>query len=151
MAYKQVPHMLDIGDGEMEQVPWIDDKDWYTFDHIPIWYEPAGNHSWGPKDSGCRNLKTGGKDKDCFTVVLTISKLGKKLIPFIVFKGLSLLWNYRCHTKPHLTNILYLLSRTFIAVPAPAGKKIGNVKSVTAEIKAAPSSKQMLYNRCQDG
>ena len=28
VEYNQVPHMLDMGDGEMEQVPGIDDEDW---------------------------------------------------------------------------------------------------------------------------
>ena len=69
--------MLDMGNREMEQVTGIDDEDWYNFDHIPIWYEPVGNRSWGTKDIGRRNLNTGGKDKDRFTIVLTISKLGK--------------------------------------------------------------------------
>ena len=83
--------MLDIGDGEMYQSPGIYDKDWCNFDHITIWYKLVGNNSWGPKDSGRRNLNTRGKDKDIFTVVLKISKLGKNMIPFIIFKGLSLL------------------------------------------------------------
>ena len=81
--------MLDMGNREMEQVTGIDDEDWYNFDHIPIWYEPVGNHSWVTKDSGCRNVKTGGTDKDCFTVVLTISKSGGNIITFIIFKGFS--------------------------------------------------------------
>ena len=89
VAYEQVLHMIDMGDGEMEQVPVIDDKYWYNFDYVPVWYEPVGNHSWGPKDSSLINVKTEGKEKDCFTVVLIISKSGENLIPFIIFKGLS--------------------------------------------------------------
>ena len=75
----------------MEQVPGFDEKYSYNFDHVPVWYKPIGDHFWGPKESGCRNVKNGGKEKDCFTVVLTISKSGKKLIPFIICKDLSLL------------------------------------------------------------
>ena len=77
VAYEQVPHMQDMRDGKMEQVPLIDDKDWYNFYHIPIWYKPVGNHPWGPKYSGRINVNTGGKDKDCFNVVLTKSESGK--------------------------------------------------------------------------
>ena len=54
VAYEQVPHMLDMGDEEMEQVPGIDDKYWYNFDHIPIWYEPVRNHSWGRLEGNIR-------------------------------------------------------------------------------------------------
>ena len=64
--------MLDMGDGYMEQVPGIDGKDLYNFVHILVWYEPVGYHYWGLEDSGRRNVKTRGKDKDRFTVVLTI-------------------------------------------------------------------------------
>ena len=98
--------MLDMGDGEMKQVPVIDEKDWYNFDHVPFWYETVGNNYWGTKYSGRKNLKTGGKEKDRFTVVLTISKWGKNLIAFIIFKCLSLLRDYRCRTTPQLTTIL---------------------------------------------
>ena len=56
----------------MEQVPGIDGKDLYNFVHILVWYEPVGYHYWGLEDSGRRNVKTRGKDKYRFTVVLTI-------------------------------------------------------------------------------
>ena len=76
--------MLDMEDVKMEQVQVIDDKDWCNFDHIPIWYEPVGSYYWDPKYSGSRNVKNGGKDNIFLTVVLTISKLGEKLITFII-------------------------------------------------------------------
>ena len=88
VVYKQVPHKIDMGYGEMEQVPGIDKKYWYNFDRIPIWQKPVGNHSWGPKESDRINVKTGGKDKDRFTVVLTLLNRGKT---FTIFKDLSLL------------------------------------------------------------
>ena len=55
-------------------------------------YEHVGNYSWGPKDSGRRNARTGGREKLWITVVLAISKCGKKLIPFIIFKGMTFLF-----------------------------------------------------------
>ena len=47
-----------------ELVSGVDDADTYKFDQIPIWHESVGNYSCGPKDSDCRNAKTGGKEKD---------------------------------------------------------------------------------------
>ena len=37
-------------------------------------------------------MRTGGKEKFRITVVLTISKCEKKLIPFIIFKGMTFLF-----------------------------------------------------------
>jgi len=91
LAYLQVPHYeshtFTDGDFMQEFVPGIEDGDVWNFDHVPIWRECVGNYSWGPKDSDRRNARTGGKEKDRNTVVLGMSKTGKKLIPFIIFKG----------------------------------------------------------------
>ena len=62
--------------------------DMWNFDHVPTWYETIGNYSWGPKDNGRRNIKTGGKEKSRYTTVLCIAKSGKKARPFITFKGI---------------------------------------------------------------
>ena len=91
VARQQFPHTMNIGTEENPQmvaVPGIEDDHWINFDHVPVWIEGVGNHSWGPRDSGRRNVKTGGKEKNRFTVVLTITKNGKKGIPFIIFKGM---------------------------------------------------------------
>ena len=56
-------------------------------DHVPLWWESVGNYSWGLKTSGRQNVKTGEKEKNCFTVQLSTLKNGKKLPPFIIFKG----------------------------------------------------------------
>ena len=91
VARQQFPHTMNIGTEENPQmvaVPGLDDDHWINFDHVPVWIEGVGNHSWGPRDSGRRNVKTGGKEKNRFTVVLTITKNGKKGIPFIISKGM---------------------------------------------------------------
>ena len=95
IATDQFMHQINIGVGDDEEllmVPCVEDSDSYNFDHVPVWYEPEVNNSWGPKYSGLRNMRTGVKEKFRITVVLTISKCGKKLIPFIIFKGMALLF-----------------------------------------------------------
>ena len=85
VARYQQPHE-DVATGEMMAA--IDDDVMWNFDHVPTWYETIGNYSWGPKDSGRRNIKTGGKEKSRYTTVLCIAKSGKKARPFITFKGI---------------------------------------------------------------
>lgn len=65
----------------------VTDEYFFNTDHVPVWYESVGNYTWGRKDSGRRTAKTGGKEKDRFTTQLGVGKGGKKLIPFIIFKG----------------------------------------------------------------
>ena len=73
--------------GVSKKVEGVKDKYWFNTDHVTIWYKSVGNYTWGLKGSGCQNVKTGGKEKDRFTAHLGIAKSGKKLIPFLVFKG----------------------------------------------------------------
>lgn len=87
IAAAQLPQTIELKSGECANVPGIDDEDFYNFDHVPVWQEPVASTSWGEKDSGRRNVKTAGKEKNRYTVVLTISKSGKKLPPLIIFKG----------------------------------------------------------------
>ncbi len=68
-------------------VEGVKDKHCVNTDHVPFWIESVGNTSWGKKDSGRRTVKTAGKEKDCFTVQLSITKDSGKLPPFIIFKG----------------------------------------------------------------
>lgn len=89
------------------RVVGVQDAYYINTDQVPVWIESVGNYSWGKKDSGRRTVKTGGKEKDRFTVQLSIGKDGKKLIPFVIWK----------------------------ATPVPSGKKCGNRASVTYEIK----------------
>ena len=63
------------------------DKYWFNTDHVLICYAFIGNYTWRLKDSGRQNVKTGGKEKYRFTSQLGIANIGKKLIPFLVFKG----------------------------------------------------------------
>ena len=91
IAAEQFPHTINIGDEEtphMMAVPGIDDDNFVNFDHVPVWEDMVGNTSWGKKDSGRRSVKTGGREKNRFTVVLSITKSGKKGIPFIIYKGM---------------------------------------------------------------
>ena len=87
IAASQFPQRITLSSGEMVWVPAIKDIHYVNFDHVPVWNEAVGNFSWGRKSSGRRNVKTGGQEKNCVTVVLTVSKSGKKGIPFIIFKG----------------------------------------------------------------
>jgi hypothetical protein len=60
--------------------PGADDDHVLNTDHVPIWWECHSMHQWGnKKNHACRNVKTGGKDKDRFTCQLTISKSGRKV------------------------------------------------------------------------
>ena len=60
-------------------------------DHVPVWYKSVGNYSWGKKVSGRQHIRTGGKEKDRFTVQLSIIKAGRKVTPFLIFRGEYLL------------------------------------------------------------
>lgn len=65
----------------------VTDEYYFNTDHVPVWVESVGNYTWGRKSSGRRSVKTGGKEKDRYTVQLGVGKGGKKLDPFVVFKG----------------------------------------------------------------
>ena len=43
----------------MVMVPGIEDDNGEKFDHVPVWYEPVGNHLWGKKGRR-RNIATIG-------------------------------------------------------------------------------------------
>ena len=49
--------------------------------------EPVGIASQEKSDDGRRAVATGGKEKNCFTVQLPITRSGKKLKPYIIWKG----------------------------------------------------------------
>lgn len=74
------------GDGSM-RIEGVSDRFLINTDHVPFNHETVGNYTWGQKDSGRRNAKTGGKEKDRFTVQLSIGKGGLKLPIFIIWKG----------------------------------------------------------------
>ena len=87
--------------------PGVSDANMGNSDHLPVWVEGFGNHTWGDKSGEKRrSARTGGKEKERFTVQLTCYKNGDKGRPFIIFK----------------------------AARAPKGKEYGNKKSVTYEI-----------------
>ena len=70
-----------------KKVEGVKDKYWFNTDHVPIWYKYVGNYTCGLQYRGHRNVINGGTEKDRFTAQLGIAKSGKKLIPFLVFKG----------------------------------------------------------------
>ena len=82
-AYQQPAQHPSTG----EPLPAIEDEHMYNTDHVPTYYEPHGNYTWGKSGSGRRSVKTGGKEKDRFTTQLTISKRGDKLRPYVILKG----------------------------------------------------------------
>ena len=56
----------------------------------------AGMYSWTKQGAGGRNKRnfrrkigTGGGEKNCFAVQLTVAKDGTKLKPYVIFKGAS--------------------------------------------------------------
>ena len=65
----------------------VRDANFCNTNHVPVWYESIGKYSWGEGNSDLRTVKTGGKEKDRFTVQFCMTKNGDKLIPFIIFKG----------------------------------------------------------------
>ena len=75
-------------------IPAIPDMRWANSDHVPIYCEPAGNHTWGVRNTSGRQVGTGGAEKERFTCQLTVSKNGHKLPPFMIFKGASIQKKY---------------------------------------------------------
>ena len=75
-------------------VPAVPDSKLVNTDHILFYRGMASSCSWiakgadGGKKRGLRGqVVTGGGEKDRFTVQLTITKDGKNLRPFIIFKA----------------------------------------------------------------
>ena len=68
-------------------VPAVPDDRLCNTDHIPMYKEDVGKYSWSEKNSGGSQIRTGGAEKERFTVQPTITKSGKKLKLFIIFKG----------------------------------------------------------------
>ena len=66
-------------------VPAVPDDRFCNTDHIPMYKEDVGKYSWSEKNSGGRQIRTGGAEKERFTVQPTITKSGKKLKLFIIF------------------------------------------------------------------
>ena len=84
MRAKQQPEMRTDG---TTIINGVRDANFCNTDLVPVWYESVGNYTWGKKSSGRQRVRTGGKEKNRFTTQLSIGKDGKKLIPFLIFKG----------------------------------------------------------------
>ena len=98
---KQQPQMR--ADGTV-RIAGVTDAHFCNTDHVPVWYESVGNYSWGKKSGGRRHVRTGGKEKDRFTAQLSICKDGRKLIPFLIYKGeYWLFWFYIAFLTLYLT------------------------------------------------
>ena len=72
------------------------DKYFVNTDHLPFYRDMSGMYSWTKQGAGGRNkrdfrgqIRTGGGEKDRFTVQLTVSKDETKLKPYLIFKGAS--------------------------------------------------------------
>ena len=75
-------------------VPPTLDHYFVNTDHIPFYRDMVGMYSWTKQGAGGKNKRefrgqvgTGGGDKDRFTVQLSVTKSGKKLKPYLIFKG----------------------------------------------------------------
>ena len=60
-------------------IPAVPDERLCNTDHIPMYKEDVGKYSWSEKNSGGRQIRTGGAEKERFTVQPTITKSGRKL------------------------------------------------------------------------
>ena len=87
-------------------------------------HETVGNYSWGKKDSGRRNVKTGGREKDRFTCQLSIAKDGTKLPPFIIWKGKFIYLSSTQMSWCALSNISVLLYSETKPRPSPLVKRV---------------------------
>lgn len=67
----------------------VKEEKWVNTDHLPVYREPVDDYTWGIRNSGRRQIGTGGKEKERFTVQLSIrfKRTNNKLKPFIIFKG----------------------------------------------------------------
>eukprot|EP00957_Ditylum_brightwellii_P124029 9454022-Ditylum_brightwellii.AAC.1 len=68
-------------------VPPIPDIHWFNSDHIPMDRDDTSIYSWGVKNSGRRQIATGGAEKDRFILQLAYAKDGTKLPLYLIFKG----------------------------------------------------------------
>ena len=72
----QMPHQRMDG----SFCPGADDDHVINSDQVPVWIESHSSTQWGDRENHKRrNVKTGGKEKDRFTVQLSVSKSGKKV------------------------------------------------------------------------
>ena len=69
------------------KIPGIVDQRWVNSDHVPFTIECVGDFSWGERNTGGAQVGTGGYEKQRFTVQLSITKDGRKLPVFFIFKG----------------------------------------------------------------
>jgi hypothetical protein len=72
-------------------------------DETPLAGDMVTSRSYAKKGTKQVAAKTGGRDRDNTTVVLTCTKSGRMLKPMGIFKGMGLLncFNANCrHTKP---------------------------------------------------
>ena len=70
------------------------DKYFVNTDHLPFYHDMSGIYLWSKQGAGSSNKKnlrgqigTGGREKNHFTVQLTVAKDGTKLKLYLIFKG----------------------------------------------------------------
>ena len=91
-------------------MPAVLDKHMLNTDHAPFYRDMAEIHSCTKKGAGGKNKRyflsrvgTGSGEKYLFTVQLSMSKYGKKLMPFMMFKG-ALFEGNREHRRRTVAN-----------------------------------------------
>ena len=84
MGRRQVPKVVNG-----TTIPAIGDDSFVNSDHIPFYHDLPGNYSWIDSGAGDKQVVTGDAEKERYTVQLTCLKSGRKLPPFIIFKGAS--------------------------------------------------------------
>ena len=81
---KPQPQMRADGTGRIARVK---DAHLCNANHVPVWYESVGHYSGGRKCGGRRHVGTSGKEKERFAAQLSVTKEGRKSVPFLLYKG----------------------------------------------------------------
>ena len=68
-------------------IPRVKDDNMCNTNHVPVYINMSVEYSWGERNTGGRQVATGGKEKSRITVQLSICKSGRKLRPTIIYKG----------------------------------------------------------------
>ena len=68
-------------------IPAVHDDNFCNSDHIPFYIDLVSDYTWDENNSRGRKIGTGKKEKTRFTVQLSCKKGGKKLQPYVIWKG----------------------------------------------------------------
>ena len=105
VSHSQMPTQRQDG----SFLPGVKDQHMGNTDQVPFYVEMHSNHQWGFKSHrGRRMVGTAGKEKDRFTVQLTIFKNGRKIIDSV---ETIFVW-YHMYTYQYLETV-YPITFTF--------------------------------------